>query len=1793
MKTISKRITIISLLFVLSLFCMPAVSAPYFNKTHEFTQPDGSVIKVVLNGDEFYMQAETLDGFTVIRDPETDWICYAELSDDGSELVSTGIPIETQSEITGNSVTGEKVIATNKTIAKKLEIDIRSKLNKVRHNQAVLFGEDTKLVNGLIVEKEDSDSTVYGTQSIDTYMPAEPATGNLPPTKDTSSFATTITGLVLIFDFSDAPAPFTLDQYKDKVKKPGFYQNNGNAASLRTYYEDVSRNVFVLDHVVYGIYRAPQTFAYYDSLGYGEGAHILMDIALNDMNNNGFDFSTLTTFNGGEISALCVMYTGNPKAWSEGMWFHAGGWGGFSADGVRTGRYCTDTANDLNPGTIIHEHGHMAAGWPDTYSYVATSEQGGQSAPGTWGVMGGGYSDLPNPYFLYQNGWMDGENVMDAPGIKTMNSTDAHFAYFYYDPMQPKEFFIMKPYTRNLLFCPGIPDEGMTFWRINTDGDNAQYPNRDRYVELIHASNDDNNRSSNVCFKDGGILNEYTSGTLPSTDWEYGSYSGQPSGLEVTEISGASSEMSFVVGTIPESVPYYSLNRSFNDASGNGMNAVGYNFSSSTQWSDDVFEGSYFDFDNALRFDGNNDYVVCPASVSATDELSVLFWVKPEVMADMVVLDKFPSDASGEGWKVELKADGKVEFYVGSELNHFSLTTEDAVYQAGEWVSVVCTFENNGAAIFINGSLRVTKQNITTVTNNNSINLRFGIPSEVEITKIYQGLLDDVRFYDQALDENKFRSIGGLNFRPEKSAMALLNLNETSGTVVSDASGHGNNGILNGELSFDNDSIDGKIDGAIEFDGVDDFIKLPSGMSKRNGGFTVTLWAKPTAVKGWARFIDFGNGSGADNIIFSRYQSTNDLIFQCYDGNTTSNVIASNALSLNYWQFFAAVVETSGRVTIYKNGIAKQTGYTSAPPEVYRKNIYIGKSNWPDEYYEGGMDDIRIYNYALPLAEIRDIYNNNRLDAPKPTNGEKYVSSDVTLTFTPADSALRHDIYFGKSSIAIENATTDSDEYMGRKRKAEFNPQGILPRREYFWRVDEVLADSTINKGPVWKFSTTGGIKLERWMGIDGEAVSLLTGSANYPNNPSNVSYINTFQIPSDYAEDYGSRLQGLLVPPETGSYTFWISGDNEVELWISNNANPANATRRAYIHNAYSNSLSFDEYSTQQSSTITMQAGQEYYIMALHKEDWGGDHMAVAWQGPGISTRQVINGSYIQTLPSDKEWPVIEETVQPVMTAIEDHEFSGSISGIATDTDSSVLNYAKATGPSWLKISATGVLSGRPSNDDAGINTFTVQVNDEAGGYAETILPIEVIDIYSGKMGVGDMIGFAQEWLSETPLNSGDIDQSGRVNFDDYAILAEQWQSGIMDGLVASWPLNDAMGPIARDSYGVHDGILTNMSEYAWIPGDSDNGLFFDGSDYVNIPSLTGVAGNNSRSCVAWIKTSQTANGDIIGWGNPSTNQNFSVCVRNNVLNIRVGSGLISGSTIINDNQWHHVAATWETGGDNTLSNAKLYVDGIEENIGALYNIAVNTSVDSSVQLGATKSAYRYQGSMHSVRLYERVISLDEIIEIAMYKPVFHMPFDDGTGNTATDIIGGMDGSLKNMYENDWIVGIDNNALNLDGNNDYIDLPNGFNDYSNGITVSIWAYPTAASSWARFMDFGNGAGFDNILMSREGNTSNLIFEAHGNGASGGRVTAVNAIELNKWQMFTATVDKDGNAALYKNGQLLQTGNVNISDVIRTQNYIGRSNWGADSYYKGRIDDFRIYDKALNESEVMTLFSQF
>jgi len=155
-----------------------------------------------------------------------------------------------------------------------------------------------------------------------------------------------------------------------------------------------------------------------------------------------------------------------------------------------------------------------------------------------------------------------------------------------------------------------------------------------------------------------------------------------------------------------------------------------------------------------------------------------------------------------------------------------------------------------------------------------------------------------------------------------------------------------------------------------------------------------------------------------------------------------------------------------------------------------------------------------------------------------------------------------------------------------------------------------------------------GTILRQWWTDISGSEVSDLTSNPNYPDNPSGSERITSLEGPINSADDYGTRIRGYLHPPKNGNYTFWIASDDNSELWLSTDGNPANISMIAEVP-GYTGSREWDKYPEQKSSSVSLSAGQKYYIEVLHKEGYGNDNVAVAWSGAGI-TQQVISGDYL-----------------------------------------------------------------------------------------------------------------------------------------------------------------------------------------------------------------------------------------------------------------------------------------------------------------------------------------------------------------------------------------------------------------------------------------------------------------------------------------------------------------------------------------------------------------------------------
>ncbi len=219
---------------------------------------------------------------------------------------------------------------------------------------------------------------------------------------------------------------------------------------------------------------------------------------------------------------------------------------------------------------------------------------------------------------------------------------------------------------------------------------------------------------------------------------------------------------------------------------------------------------------------------------------------------------------------------------------------------------------------------------------------------------------------------------------------------------------------------------------------------------------------------------------------------------------------------------------------------------------------------------------------------------------------------------------MNHHVFFGTDETAVAEGTGDTDK--GIIEQASYDPGILAGDTTYYFRVNEEDIFGEERPGEVWSFTTVGPgpgkIIREWWFDISGSSVTSLTGNDRYPADPDGSEFVSYFRGPENWAEQYGSRLRGWLFPPETGDYTFMIEAEDEGEIRLSVDDDPANAAVIA------------DTEGEAESEPQALEAGQRYYIEALMKENTIGDDIVVSWSGPFIGPLTVISADYVGATP-------------------------------------------------------------------------------------------------------------------------------------------------------------------------------------------------------------------------------------------------------------------------------------------------------------------------------------------------------------------------------------------------------------------------------------------------------------------------------------------------------------------------------------------------------------------------------
>ena len=152
----------------------------------------------------------------------------------------------------------------------------------------------------------------------------------------------------------------------------------------------------------------------------------------------------------------------------------------------------------------------------------------------------------------------------------------------------------------------------------------------------------------------------------------------------------------------------------------------------------------------------------------------------------------------------------------------------------------------------------------------------------------------------------------------------------------------------------------------------------------------------------------------------------------------------------------------------------------------------------------------------------------------------------------------------------------------------------------------------------------SNGVLREVFLNIPGSSLADLTNNPAFPNSPSLETLEPVFEAPTDWTDDYGTRMRAWVVPPSNGIYYFWISSDDQSALFLSTDDTPAKKSLIAWV-NGWTSARAWTTEANQASAGLTLTGGQRYYIEALQKEGGGGDNLAVRWQLPSGTIEEPI----------------------------------------------------------------------------------------------------------------------------------------------------------------------------------------------------------------------------------------------------------------------------------------------------------------------------------------------------------------------------------------------------------------------------------------------------------------------------------------------------------------------------------------------------------------------------------------
>ena len=1250
---------------------------------------------------------------------------------------------------------------------------------------------------------------------------------------------------------------------------------------------------------------------------------------------------------------------------------------------------------------------------------------------------------------------------------------------------------------------------------------------------------------------------------------------------------------------------WYKYDGNFNDASGNNNHAVSFN--------SPIFNDTEKKIGtHCVQFAGgaggtNSQYLTVPSTdFSLWDGFTVSCWVMFEDNTKYGRIIDFGDEQNVDSIILaKYSTTNKLAIHViDNTVNIFSYTVNDVIVN-NTWMHISWVITKTPEwRLYVNGTLQQLNSSNSRYPNSATYNNCYIAKSNFEGDGYLKCKIDDFRMYNRALTASEVADL--YNYVP--GAVGTTNNNVTTTPVfgdvttdmlawykfdgdLSDSSGNGKHFTGGTGTSFiDNSAIGTKSISFPKLTGQE----LSSTVDLSNNiSFSISLWIYRD-ITDQIEYIVSTEYIGAKyrNLALGYYRNMFRFSFWGFQVDTAETF----ANDVDKWVHWTCTYNSTNRSTkTYRNGVLIASGNAPSATNFGANSLIIGNRN--GNLSGCKIDDLRVYNRELTIDEISELYNY----VPSAVGSEP----NYELTTVPTEEIIK----YPRENMTSEEFTYVSDGTVVRCQASSKYP-GTKYNIHYLFDGTKQGEVSAVNQ---WA-SANVGLEKNEWIMIDlGEKI-ILKQTMIYPLRA------NIFRQPRKFKIYGTNNINDYLKNDMTGTWNLIYEGTNP----------DIDPTIDVKIYDISTNVLEFRYYSLVISNT--------YNNEIIHFEEWElyGHGMVVVKRS--VPNNQVATLDSLDNKQTSLRWMGISRMLfnnfQPNVVTVSDQYGKVNVSDISVDT-LNTLSDTRSNINTQINTLSNNHQTLR-NNLQSANNTW----NTNTSNYIKNTVQTAINTISTTKLSTDVVFstGFIQDG-NNISLDSEMTISSEAVNntSSTYWELHYKYGSNIPPEIIINNSLtnNASSGSSFGDDttdmivWYKFDGNVTDSSGNGNdltivnpISEQYDSTLKKIGSSSMNFNSSLYTTASNpnnnwsyftptTMTLSTWIYNAQihTSHQGIASaryWNGRGHGWVLYIMPNTGQLGLWTGSGGSGwNEKTFNYNinqfntEWSHIVITLDT------NMTKLYIN----NVLVSQYVSPLIAYKGLFHLGSSDNgSFRLKTGtkLDDFRLYNRVLTVDEISELYNYVP--------GAGGTTNN--NASSGSSFGDVKTDMLAWykLDGNITDSSGNgNDltggtgtsFVEGKIGTNSISfpktttQGLTSSVDLSGNKSFSIA-FWSYRNNDGDYDFMISTERqvqsmnkiliigyrNTNEFTFSFFG----GNNLDTVVQNDANVWVYWTVTYNStDLRREIYKNGVLIANDTASgAADFTGNTLNIGY-------YYiypfNGKIDDFRVYNRALTASEVADLYN--